>query len=212
VPAWLVPACLAAALLVVPRAPALGQSLGGSSASVARMHRHAVGARLRFYRTAKGVRTAARAGRLVRLSGTGNYRLKEVSLPYALPTTRTFVRRLSAQYRRACGERLVVTSAVRPTAWTPANGSSRSVHPAGMAVDLRKPRGRCLAWLRRTLLSLERAGVLEATEERHPPHFHVAVYPTPYQRYLRGAPAHGAKGRARRAAGTRARRASGGTP
>jgi hypothetical protein len=58
------------------------------------------------------------------------------------------------------------------------------VHPTGMAVDLRKPRdGTCLRWLRTVLLDLERTGVLEATEEFGPPHFHVAVFPTSYARY-----------------------------
>lgn len=61
----------------------------------------------------------------------------------------------------------------------------RSVHPTGMAVDLRKSHvPACLHWLRSTLLSLEKAGVLEATEEFSPPHFHVAVFPTAYSRYV----------------------------
>jgi hypothetical protein len=34
------------------------------------------------------------------------------------------------------------------------------------------------------LLDLERRGLLEATEERRPAHFHVAVYSTPYARYV----------------------------
>jgi hypothetical protein len=57
-----------------------------------------------------------------------------------------------------------------------------SVHPTGMAVDLRRPSGRCLTWLRRTLLAAERRGAIEATEERHPPHFHVAVLPDRVQK------------------------------
>ena len=47
---------------------------------------------------------------------------------------------------------------------TLANSSKRSVHPTGMAIDLRRPTGKCLTWLRRTLVSLERSGVIEATE------------------------------------------------
>jgi nucleoid-associated protein YgaU len=59
-----------------------------------------------------------------------------------------------------------------------------------MAVDLRRPHGACLGWLRRTLRSLEARGVIEATEEHYPPHFHVAVYPQRYRGYLasRGLP------------------------
>jgi len=187
--------CAAALVLAPAWQPAAAQSLGGSRRSVDRVHRHAVTRGLTFYASTRGVRSAARAGRMVRLTGTGNYRLHQVSLPYALPATRTFVERLASQYRRACGERLVVTSAVRPTAWAPENGSPRSVHPAGMAVDLRKPRGRCLTWLRRTLLAVEGAGVIEATEERRPAHFHVAVYPAPYRRYVTGR--HGGRTKAR---------------
>jgi cell envelope opacity-associated protein A len=56
-----------------------------------------------------------------------------------------------------------------------------------MAVDLRRPTNtRCLNWLRTTLLSLESTGVIEAVEERNPPHFHVAVFPTQYKRYASG--------------------------
>ena len=63
-----------------------------------------------------------------------------------------------------------------------ANASSLSVHPTGIAVDLRRPSGRCLTWLRRTLLAAERRGEIEATEERRPPHFHVAVLPSRYEK------------------------------
>jgi hypothetical protein len=52
-----------------------------------------------------------------------------------------------------------------------------------MAVDLRRPSGRCLTWLRRELLSMEGSGVIEATEEHHPAHFHVAVFADEYLRY-----------------------------
>ena len=34
------------------------------------------------------------------------------------------------------------------------------------------------------MLSLEEAGLLEATRERYPPHYHIAVYPKPYARYV----------------------------
>ncbi|HEX5726282.1 MAG TPA: DUF5715 family protein [Longimicrobiaceae bacterium] len=161
------------------------QSLRGSRGSVDRMYRQARSQDLTFYRTGKGVRSGFANGNLVRMSGNADYRLAGVAYPYALPTTRTFVQRLARQYRSACGEKLVVTSAVRPTSYRLANGADKSVHPAGMAVDIRKPRkGRCLTWLRQTLMYLELAGTLEATEERRPPHFHVAVFPSQYRRYV----------------------------
>jgi hypothetical protein len=164
---------------------ARAQSLRGSPASVSRMYRQAVRERLTFFRTSASVRTAVRNKRLVKLSSTDDVVLSDdVGFPYVRSQTRTFLTRLGAQYRHACGERLVVTSAVRPATRQPPNGTRRSVHPTGMAVDLRKPDGRCLTWLRATLLDLEDAGVIEATEESAPPHFHVAVFLTPYAKYV----------------------------
>lgn len=174
---------LALTLLVATDSQA--QSLRGSTASIDRMYRQAVQHDLTFYRTSTGVRSAATSGSLVRMSGNSDYGLKDVSQPYVLPITRTFVQRLAAQYRAYCGEKMVVTSATRPTSVQLANSTSKTVHPTGMAVDLRRPtNGRCLTWLRNTLTSLEGTGVIEATEERSPPHFHVAVFPAPYERYV----------------------------
>lgn len=160
------------------------QSLRGSLASISRMYRQAVRERLPFYETSAGVRNAARNGRLVRLRATSSITHSKVRWPYVQPETRLFVERLGVQYRAACGERLVITSAVRPATRQPANASQRSVHPTGMAIDLRKPDGPCLRWLRAALLDLEDAGVIEATEEYGPPHFHVAVFPSRYERYV----------------------------
>jgi nucleoid-associated protein YgaU len=177
---WVLPAALA-----LCAAPAAAQSLRGSPASIDRMYTHARANDITFYRTGTGVRGAARDGDLVRMSGNDDYRLSGVSYPYALASTRTFVQRLGAQYREVCGEKLVITSGVRPTTLRLANSTDRSVHPTGMAIDIRRPRGgRCLSWLRETLLYLEGQGVIEATEERRPPHFHVAVFPSPYRRYV----------------------------
>src|SRR3712207_1728044 len=54
-----------------------------------------------------------------------------------------------------------------------------------MALDLRTPRrSSCRRWLENTLLSLESKGVLEATRERRPAHYHIAIFPTPYLNYV----------------------------
>ena len=170
---------------LVPFRLCRGQSLRGSNASINRMYRHARAERLAFYETPRGVRKAVAAGRLVKLEPDANVELHRVSYPYVRPTTKTFVERLGEQYRAACGERLEVTSAVRPATRQPANSVARSVHPTGMAVDLHKSDDpKCRRWLRTTLRDLEARGVLEATEEFAPPHFHVAVFPTPYRRYV----------------------------
>ncbi|HEV2148625.1 MAG TPA: DUF5715 family protein [Longimicrobiaceae bacterium] len=180
---------LAAGLALGP-AVAEAQTLRGSRTSVDRAYRKAHDHELTFFTTGSGVRSAVSAGRLVRLQGDANYRLHEVSYPYALPATATFVTRLAAQYRAQCGEKMVVTSATRPKSFRLSNSVDRSVHPAGMAVDIRRPASaRCGAWLRETLLFLEGKGVIDATEERNPPHFHVVVFPEPYLRYAGGASA-----------------------
>lgn len=146
------------------------------------MYRRAVVRGLDFYETTSAVRRAVVRGGLVRLTGNAHYVVSNVGMPYVRPETKAFVLDFAVGYHRACGTPMVITSATRPMSRRLANGSSLSVHPTGMAVDLRKPRGRCLTWLRRTLLATERRGVIEATEERRPPHFHVAVLPSRYDK------------------------------
>ena len=165
--------------------PADAQTLRGSRGAVDRAYRKAHDHELTFFRNGTGVRSAVDRGDLVKLKGNADFRIHQVTYPYVLPTTVTFVTRLAGQYRARCGEKMVVTSAVRPRSFRLANSVDKSVHPAGMAVDIRRPNGaRCAAWLRETLLSLEAKGVLDATEERNPPHFHVVVFPEPYRAYL----------------------------
>ena len=173
----------AIASVVIPSL-AGAQSLRGSRSTVERVYERASDRGLYFYKTSGGVKSAAEKGRFVRLEGNADYRLNAVGHPYLLPTTRTFVERIAAQYRAGCGEQLVVTSAIRPLANQPKNSSDYSVHPTGMAVDLRKPTGKCLTWLRKNLLALEDRGVIDGTEERSPPHFHVVVFPGAYDSYL----------------------------
>jgi hypothetical protein len=146
------------------------------------MYRQAVRGGLDFYETATQVRRAVVRGELVALPGNANYTVSNVRTPYVRPQTKSFITDLAVDYRRACGEPMVVTSATRPMSRKLANSSSLTVHPTGMAVDLRRPSGRCLTWLRKTLLAAERRGAIEATEERRPPHFHVAVLPVRYQK------------------------------
>jgi LysM repeat protein len=149
------------------------------------MYHYATRHDIYFYETGSGIRRAAKRGKLIKLGGDPNYALHAVSYPYVRPMTKTFVERLAAEYRKECKEIMVVTSAIRPARHQPSNSVKRSVHPTGIAVDLRKPQGHCLTWLRKTLLSLEKTGVLEVTEEFAPPHFHVAVYGVPYRSYVR---------------------------
>ena len=162
-----------------------GQSLRGSTRSVDYQFRVAQDHDFTFLKGPAQVQRFVEAGYLVTVRPSRFLELHGVSYPYARPETRTFVDRLSEQYRRACGEKLVVTSLTRPLSRQPNNASSRSVHPTGMAVDVRRTNNMgCRSWLENVLLSLEKAGVLEATRESRPPHYHIALFPQPYARYV----------------------------
>ena len=161
------------------------QTLRGSQASIEKQNNLARAYGFTFVQTAQQMSRLVNGGQLVPVSSSRHMVLHNVSFPYARDGVRLFVNRLSAQYYNACGEKLTVTSLSRPIDRQPPNAASRSVHPAGMAVDLRIPSKRqCRAWLERTLLSLEGKGVLDVTRERRPPHYHVAVFVESYHNYV----------------------------
>ena len=170
-------------LLTAAASAAVG--LGGSRSSMRRQHSVAKKNNFTFLRNSRQVREFVRKERLVRLVGNEDYLVGEVQFPYARDGVKLFVERISAQYHAATGDRLVVTSLTRPMSRQPRNASPLSVHPAGMAVDFRVPRRQAdRLWLERALLSLEDRSVLDATRERHPAHYHVAVFPREYSRYV----------------------------
>jgi hypothetical protein len=158
-------------------------TLRGSRASMLRQNRIAREESFSFLRTPTQVLRSVDNGHLVALEGNADYGVI-AGYPYARSVVRSFIERLSADYRAACGEKLIVTSLMRPSTRQPRNASPLSVHPAGMAVDLRvSARASCRDWLSDELLALETRGVIDATREYNPPHFHVAVFPSPYQRF-----------------------------
>lgn len=179
---------VALALAAAPSAPSAlsAQSLQGSRVSLDIQNRIAREHDFTYIDSPNRVRYFAEQGWLERVRSTGDLVLdSEVSFPYARSEVALFLRRLASQYRAACGEKLVVTSLTRPTSRQPHNASARSVHPTGMAVDLRYSTNRgCRAWLERVLTNLERRRVLEATRERHPVHYHVAIFPRQYGAYV----------------------------
>jgi hypothetical protein len=176
---------LMAPLLVAMAVPASAQSLRGSRSSVDRQNREARQHDYTFLGRPAQLERFVDAGLLVPLEGGEDYRLHDVSFNVARPEVKLFIERLSGQYLAACGERLVVTSLTRPTSVQPLNASERSVHPTGMAVDLRVPsRASCRRFLESTFLTLERRRLLDATLERSPLHFHVAVFPDEYLAYV----------------------------
>jgi len=174
------------ALIIFWPLEAWGQSLQGSRSSAQKMKSEAEAHDLTFLETPRDIRYFVDLGLLVKLSGNKDYQvLPSVGYPYVRPAVKIFVERLSSQYRRACGEKLVVTSATRPSTNQPKNSSPLSVHPTGMALDLRASQNMdCRRWLERVLLQLEGSGVVEATREYRPPHFHVAVFPRQYTAYV----------------------------
>jgi hypothetical protein len=181
----IIPMVMAFALTGVAAGEASASSLRGSRATMEQQNSVARAHDLTFYRTAEEIREGVRRGDLVELRGNEDYDVADfVRYPYAHPAALLFVERLSAQYREACGQKLVVTSAVRPTSGQPRNSHELSVHPAGMALDLRvSDRASCRSWLENALMNLERSGVLNGIREFHPPHYHVAVYPEQYLAY-----------------------------
>jgi hypothetical protein len=160
-------------------------SLRGSPAAMVQQNTVAKEHGLKFYRTSAEIHEAVLRRELVTLKGDDNYEVASfVSHPYVHPAALLFVERLAAQYRDACGQKLVVTSATRPSSGQPRNAHKLSVHPAGMAVDLRvSDLVACRAWLEDALMAMETAGVLNGIRERSPPHYHVAIFPEQYMEY-----------------------------
>lgn len=156
-------------------------TMRGSPASMERQYEVAVSKDFTFAETPAAVADLVSKERLVRLPGNADYTLAKVSHPFARREIKTFVENLSGEYRKACGEQLVITSLTRPRAAQPGNAHKLSVHPAGMAVDFRISRNaKCRDWFEKALLALETRDVLDATRERNPPHYHVAVFPDAY--------------------------------
>jgi hypothetical protein len=180
---------LAGLLVVAPTSHAqrrrsrIPQELHGSKESVEKMYDFALAHHLPFYLTPTNVNDAIATGDLVPLSGDSTYELtRGVGFSYATREAKQFVLAFAPHYLAACGTPLTVTSAARPITRQPHNANPHSVHPTGIAVDLRRPSaGACLNWVRGALAELEDKGIIEATEERHPVHLHIAVLVPPGQ-------------------------------
>ena len=161
------------------------ESLRGSKASVEKMYDFAQRHRFPFYLTPTTLDSAIADGKLVALTGDSTYELtRGVGFSYATREAKEFVTLFAPQYLAACGSPLTVTSAARPMSRQPRNANPHSVHPTGIAVDIRRPPpGPCLTWVRTALAELEAKGIVEATEEHHPVHLHVAVLRAPGARF-----------------------------
>src|SRR6185503_6251992 len=170
---------LALALLTsVPISATRAAELGGSPASMRLQHRVAEKSDFTFVKTTAQLREFVQHAIFEPVDSSPDLLLRDVSFPVARPEVKRFIERIAAEYALAFGEPLVMTSLTRPLSNQPANAHALSVHPTGMAVDFRVPatEGERL-WLERTLLALESRGVLDVTREKHPSHYHVAVFP-----------------------------------
>ena len=175
---------LAAAVLFLGLtvASARAQTLTGSSNSIGYQFIYAHTLGLTFFPTRESIRASAEEGILVLLTGNEDYKLCNegkvcyVSHPFVLPEVRDFVEVFARKFRSVCGDKLVVTSAARPLDMKLDNSHPDSVHPTGMTVDFREPTGACRTWMEGELLSLESAGIIDATKEKNPKHYHVPVF------------------------------------
>jgi hypothetical protein len=179
-------AVIVAALLVAGATgrTAEASDLHGSRDSMEKQHSVAVELDYSFALTASQVEEVVASGVLEPVTPNADFEMSGVSFPYAQHEVRQFIERLAAEYHAASGDLLVVTSLTRPVSQQPSNASPLSVHPAGMAVDLRIPSNRAArSWLSQRLLELEEELVLDVTLERKPAHLHVAVYPAAFANY-----------------------------
>ena len=182
---------LAAAALAPLVLAAPAQASGSLQPTRAGLVRQSLGARAEnfsYLQNDQQVHEFVRRGLLVPLRSNADFYIHpDLRHAVARPEVKLFVERLSSQYRAACGERLVVTSLLRPKNRQPRNSHPLSVHPTGMALDLRiSGVSKCRSWLESTLVDLEGKRVIEAARERRPPHYHVVVFPTAYARYIGG--------------------------
>lgn len=99
--------------------------------------------------------------------------------PHVLPSTAHFMYRIAEQYNASGCGKLRVNDATRLVSERPRNGSPYSVHPAGMALDLRviDLNETCYAVFEGLLRDAEASGQADVTREYFPPHFHVVVVP-----------------------------------
>jgi hypothetical protein len=185
---WLIVAALALVSVYprteTPEGPPV--SLRGSPAVMQQQHQVALDHDLAFFHTVEEIRHAVARGELVEMHGSEVYEVADfVDLPYLHPAARLFVTRTAAMYHEECGHPLVVTSGVRATTRQPRNSHPLSVHPTGIAVDLRvSPEPQCREWLEGKMLALEEEGVINGIREFRPPHYHVAVFPAQYMAYV----------------------------
>jgi hypothetical protein len=124
-------------------------TLSGSPSSMDRQSNVAISRGYPYSETGRDIAKLVNEGEWVDAPGNEDYNLNDVSFALIRPSTRNFVERLAKHYHNIfCGEKLDVTSFSRPINRQPKNSHPLSVHPSGMAVDLRVPKNKqCNAFL-----------------------------------------------------------------
>jgi hypothetical protein len=151
---------------------------GGEFSTSQRQLEYAQARGIPLMNTEEEYQSSVRSGRFVRLTHP-NLEVNEQTRPHVLPATAQFIYEVAEQFGRADCGRLRVNGAGRLTSERPTNGSRDSVHPAGMALDLRviNLSERCYAVLSELLHEAERERRADVTREWEPEHFHVVVIP-----------------------------------
>lgn len=189
-------------LLVLASAASAGPSLKGSPASQMRQNSIADKARLTRIQDRDQLKAFIKAGLLVEVVPTASFFFaKEIGeadpshgdlYRHARPWVKKFLEDVSAECYAVTGERLEVTSLVRTAAYQRSlvRGGNRaairghawwqrSSHLTGSTVDISylglQPA--TVRWLEKKLRALEKAGLVEATEEYGNNCFHVMVFP-----------------------------------
>jgi hypothetical protein len=149
--------------------------VGGCQTTSEQQLQYAKGQQLTLVSTVAQYQERIANGYFVPLEGP--YLLVLADRPYALPSTVKFIAEMSVAYNAAGCGKLVVRDALRLTSEQPPNGSPHSVHPAGMAVDIRTKYipSVCADWLLSYVRLKESAGKVDATHELRPEHLHVVV-------------------------------------
>jgi spore germination cell wall hydrolase CwlJ-like protein len=180
---------------IVPKGPPswiTGEvSFKGTSEAVKGAYQYALAAGYKFAANEVERDELIQNGTFVRLDSK-YIRLNKASSPYVLPPVARFIDRLGEQYAATGCGKLVVNGGMRPLDFqgTLKNGSSKSVHPTGMAADLQwivpetKEDEVCLKHLKSLLTLTEKKERADVTAENYNRHFHVVVVPHVYEAFL----------------------------
>lgn len=149
--------------------------VGGEVSSSKQQYHYALELKLPFMATESEYQAQIGSGYFIRLESP--FMEVHAKRPYALPSTVFFVTEMAREYYVfGCGL-LVVKDALRLIGERPRNGSLNSVHPAGMAVDIRTKYipAECADWLRSYVIQKETEGKVDGTQEWKPEHLHIVV-------------------------------------